>query len=212
MMEAAAASGMTRYADTSTVMDEADPEDEEDDEYAPPLPPPPVQKPPGESSHGTAAQRPGPAVPTVSDLEVRRTLESEAREAELSSLRLSRRADRATQKERLDELLPRPEPATRERQLEKRRLTTEAMREFASAREPGAEMEVAEGELLGGGADDEYRRMLESSRQRKTEREVRREEVARARNAERDERIRGARAREEERLAVLREMARQRFG
>lgn len=147
----------------------------------------------------------------MSDIELRRTLESEAREAELSSLRLSRRADRAVQKERLDDLVPRAEPGTRERQLEKRRLTTEAMREFASARESGGDVEVPEGELLGGGAD-EYRRMVESSRQRRTEREIRREEVARARNAEREERIREARAREDERLAMLREMARQRFG
>jgi hypothetical protein len=205
---------MTGYTGTrtGTGMGEADPEDD-DDEYAPPLPPPPggsaasIPHPPS----GATYSKPGPAIPTLSDLELRRTLETESREAHLSSIRVSRRADRAQQKERLDNLVPRAEPGTRERQLEKRRMTTEAMREFASSREPGGEVEIPEGELLGGGADD-YRRMLENMRQRKTEREVRREEVQRARNAERDERVREARAREEERLEVLREMARQRFG
>lgn len=215
MMESVV-SDMTWYIGLSTVMNDEDPEDE--DEYAPPMPPPPPQQPSGESSDNisrapttTNNPRPGPTIPSLQDLELRRTLEAEAQEAHLTSLRLLRHADRAEQKARLDDLVPRAEAGTRERQLEKRRLTTEAMRDFASTREPGGEMEIADPELLGGGADD-YRRMLANLQQRRTEREVRREEVVRARNAERDERVREARVREEERLEVLREMARQRFG
>lgn len=220
MMESVV-SDMTGYTGASTAMDDEDAEDEDD--YAPPMPPAPPQQPaggpPGESS-GSISQAPstkgnpkaGPTIPSLQDLELRRNLEAEAREAQLSSLRLLRHADRAEQKARLDDLAPRAEAGTRERQLEKRRLTTEAMRDFASAREAGEVQEVADPELLGAGGADDYRRMLANLQQRRTEREVRREEVARARNAERDERIREARAREEERVGVLREMARQRFG
>jgi hypothetical protein len=208
----------THATGTNTAMDQdLDNDDDDDDDYAPPLPPP--AQGPGQSSINDLAMsvttansyKPGPAIPTLSDLELRRALESESQADHLSAIRLSRRADRAVQKERLDELVPRPEAGTRERQLEKRRATTEVMREFASGREAG-EAEVPEAELLGGGADDDYRRMLEGMRRARTDREVRREEVQRARNVERDERIREARAREEERLGLLREMARARFG
>jgi hypothetical protein len=85
------------------------------------------------------------------------------------------------------------------------------MREFTSARETGEMAEVPDKELLGGGADD-YRRLLANLRRRRTEREVGREEVLRARNAERDERVRGYRAREEGTVEALRELARERFG
>ncbi|KAJ9165623.1 hypothetical protein NKR19_g245 [Coniochaeta hoffmannii] len=210
-------SDTTSFAGTPAVVD-GDAEDDED-EYAPLLPPaqqarathPSTIIPPPASA---SVLKPGPTIPTLSDLELRRTLSSESRSASLSSLRLSRGADLALQKERLDDLLPRADPGTRERKLEKRRLATEAMREFASSRGEGGEAaEVPEAELLGGdGADDDYRRMLEGMRRRRTEREVRREEVARARDAEREGRVREARAREEERVGVLREMARRRFG
>lgn len=214
MMESVV-SDMTGYTGASTAMDDEDAED--GDDYAPPLPP---AGPPPVGSSGSISRAPsttgnpkaGPTIPSLQDLDLRRNLEAEAREAQLSSLRLLRHADRAEQKARLDDLAPRAEAGTRERQLEKRRLTTEAMRDFASARESGEVQDVADPELLGAGGADDYRRMLANLRQRRTEREVRREEVARARNAERDERIREARAREEERVGVLREMARQRFG
>lgn len=74
-------------------------------------------------------------------------------------------------------------------------------------------MEIGEAELLGGGEGaDDYHRMLAGLRRRRREREVRRKEIVRARNAEREERVREARAREEEWVETLREMARRRFG
>ncbi|KAB5518836.1 hypothetical protein GE09DRAFT_1230285 [Coniochaeta sp. 2T2.1] len=192
-----------------------DDDEEEEDEYAPPLPPASTSQPPQPPSSTATTAIPGPTIPSLQDLELRRTVESEARASSLAAHRLLRRADCAVQKSRLDDVLPsRAEPGTRERQLEKKRLVTESNREFAAAREAGGDVEVGEKELLGGGeaGEDEYKRMLERMRNRKSEREVRREEERRAKGVEREERIREARAREEEKLGVLREMARQRFG
>lgn len=211
MMESVV-SDMAGYIGVSTAKDENENNIEEDDEdeYAPPMPPAAssTRQPPATSA---LDPKPGPTIPSLQDLELRRTLQAEVEEDRITTLRLSRLSDRAEQKERLDEIAPRAEAGTRDRQLEKRKLTNQAMREFAGARESGEMAEVADPELLGGGADD-YRRMLGNLRQKKTEREVRREEEVRARNAEREERFRGYRTREEETVERLREMARQRFG
>jgi hypothetical protein len=201
--------GITKGEETA--MDDNAEEDDEDD-YAPPLPPPlQLAEPPGRMTAPTT--KPGPAIPNLQDLELRRSLQVEAEEDRLASLRLARRADRDQQKERIEELAPRAEPGSRERKLEKRQVTTDVMRQFASAREAGDMEEVGDKELIGGGdGADDYRRMLANLQKKKTDREVRREEIVRAKNAERDERLREYRTREEGTVEMLREMARQRFG
>lgn len=177
------------------------------DDYGPT--PPPGQVTSVLSSSG--GPRRGPGIPTLSDLALQREAAADATQSELAGLRLSRKADRAQQKERLDELVPRAEPGTRERQLEKKALVNEKMRSF---REGGDAMEeVGEKDLMGGGDDlVEYKRMIAAQQRKKTERELRREAEARARAAEREERLREWKEREEEKLKGLKELAKARFG
>lgn len=207
-------------------MDDADDDDDDDEGWGPSLPGATRAATglgirnaddPDHSTRTTTASKSGPAIPSLQDLEHRRTLEAEERQNQIADLRLARRADRHEQKERLEEIAPRAEPGTRERMLEKRRAAADAAREMRDAAGAGGAglEEMGDGELMGGegeGGAEDYRRVLESMRRRKTERELRREEVARARVAEREERIRGYREREEETVDMLRELARQRFG
>lgn len=184
--------------------------DEDDDDYGPP--PPPGQSDALAGSH----HRRGPGIPTMDDLALQREDAASAREQELADLRLARRADRAQQKERLDELVPRAEPGTRERRLEKRALVSEKMRGFKEARgEGGGVEEVGDGDLMGSGGADELRALRQQAaaqQRKKTERELRREAEARARMEEREERLREWREREEEKMKGLKELAKARFG
>lgn len=191
-----------------------DDDDDDDDDYGPPPPPP----------EGAAAStsrrmwpassiRQGPGIPSMQDLSERRAAEEEARQAERRAAAQVRRADRAEQKERLDELAAptRADPGTRERRLEKRRELNDKLRGFRE-RSPGA-ADVGDGELMGGGdGADDYRRELASLKRKKTERELRREEEARARAAELQKRLQNYQAREDRVVGALRELAKQRFG
>ena len=182
---------------TPAMKDEAN-EDSSDDAYGPALP---------ESS-----RKSGPVIPSLQDLQDRQELNEEDRAAELSSLRQSRKEDRALQKSRLDELAPRADPGTRERQLEKKRETAASNRAFAEAKEGGAMEEVGDGDLMGDDGVDGYKKRVKEQERKKSEREVRKEEVLRARAAEREERMAKARGKEEKTMGMLREIARQRFG
>ncbi|KAK3349897.1 hypothetical protein B0T25DRAFT_251030 [Lasiosphaeria hispida] len=175
---------------------------DDDDDYGPSLP--------GQGGHSST--RKGPGVPNLQDLSLKRELDEEEREARFADLRTARAADRRQQKEQLDELVPRAEPGSRERKLEKRQAVNEKMRAFRDP-SPGGD-EVADADLVGGGEGGigDYKRMLATEKQKLTERQQRREEVQRARNAERDERIRVYREREEGTMEKLRELARRRFG
>ncbi|KAK3945598.1 rna helicase [Diplogelasinospora grovesii] len=182
-------------------------DDDDDDDYGPP--PPPVSR-----TNGSQQQQFGAALPSLDDLRARDDLISEerqaARAAEISDLRFARKADRLQQKERLDDLLPKAEAGSRERKLEKRKELNEKMRAF---REPSPGGEVPEGELLGGKDSlDDYKKMLAAQQAKKTERQVRREEIQRARAAEREGRIREYKLKEEGTVEMLRELARRRFG
>ncbi|KAI0129500.1 hypothetical protein BJ170DRAFT_680999 [Xylariales sp. AK1849] len=185
-------------------------EDEDDDGYGPVLP----GSRPHERSHdhaGGRAARQGPGIPDFQDLEVKREMAEEDRLERTERLRLERKADRAEQKTRLEDLVPRAEAGTRERQLEKKKEVNEKMKGFRE-RSPGA-AEVNDKELMGGSESvDELKRMKASAERKKTEREVRREEIQRARAAERDERIREYREKEDKAMIVLKELARQKFG
>lgn len=190
--------------DSARSEEEEDEKDEdEDDEYGPTLPP-------GSTTPRASARR-GPGIPTLQDLSSRREDAEEARAQNIEDLRLARKADRAEQRARLDDLAPKADAGTRERRLEKRRETNDKMRGFRE-RSPGA-AEVGETELMGGGDGvAEYKRAKAVAERRRTEREVRREEEARAKAAEREERVREYRRKEEGTMEVLRRIARERFG
>ncbi|GJC81390.1 hypothetical protein ColLi_04228 [Colletotrichum liriopes] len=186
--------------------EEGDDDDDDDEDLGPRLPP----------AAREGGQRSGPGIPSMADLSLHReTLAEEAqreREARIADLRMQRKDDRKLQRERLDDVAPRAEAGTRERQLEKKALVNDKMKEFRDKGGDGVP-EVGEQELMGGGDSlQEFKAMKAREERKKTEREVRREEIARAREAEREERVREYREREEGVMKGLRELARQRFG
>ena len=159
----------------------------------------------------TASRRPGPAIPELQDLQHRQELTEEDREARLTDLRFERKQDRKTQNERLEELAPRADPGSRERQLEKKREMTATNRAFADSKDAGTE-EIRDGDLMGDDGVDAYKKQLRDKKRAKTEREVRKEEILRARAAEREEKLSKLRNKEEKTMSMLKEIARQRFG
>ncbi|KAJ5601465.1 hypothetical protein N7510_010999 [Penicillium lagena] len=112
-----------------------------------------------------------------------------------------------------DEIAPRAEPGTRERQLEKRREAAAANKAFAEAR-GGSPEGARDEELMGAGDNDlaSLRKEKENEKRKKNEREIRREEILRARAAERDERVQKYREKEQETMGWLQALAKQRFG
>lgn len=183
--------------------EEGDEDEDDDDDYGPPPPP-------GTSTVHSASRK-GPGIPSLNDLALQREAAAETYAAQKADLRLARKADRAQQKEALDELVPRAEPGTRERKLEKKAGVNEKMRSF---REKGDVVEeVDDGELMGGGDGvADFKRAVANQQRKKTERELRREEEARARWEEREEKLKEWRAREEEKMKGLKELAKARFG
>lgn len=169
-----------------------------------PLPPPTMRGRPGASASN----------PTFTDLTLRDESRAEDSSNARDEMRAARKANRALQKSQLDDLVPRAEPGTKERQLEKKREAGAAARGFRDAKGGAGEMEeVGEGQLMGGmGGREEVRGMRQREERKKTEREVRREEVMRARAAERDERMEGLKAKEDATMAGLMAIARERFG
>lgn len=131
--------------------------------------------------------------------------------ARRDDIRYERKIERKAQKEALDELVPRAEAGTRERQLEKKKEVNEKMKSFRE-RSPGA-AEIPDTELMGGGDGvGEFKKMKEDMERKKNERELRKEEILRARMAEREERLSEYRAKEESTMEMLKALAKQRFG
>ncbi|CAG9943756.1 unnamed protein product [Clonostachys rosea f. rosea IK726] len=172
----------------------------EDDDYGPTLP--------RGNRHGA---RIGPVIPSMQDLAMREEMREEDREESRNALREARKADRNLQKERLEELLPRADPGSRERKLEKRQMVNDKMREFRD-KSPG--MEGGDEKDLMGGGDSlaEYKKMKQQEQRKKSEREIRREEFERAKQEEVEERRRAWREREDGTMSMLKELAKQRFG
>jgi hypothetical protein len=138
-------------------------------------------------------------------------MEEEDRLARRGDIRYDRKLDRKAQEAALDELAPKAEAGTRERQLEKKKEVNEKMKSFRE-RSPGA-AEVPDSELMGGGdGAGEYKKMKAEFERKKNERELRKEEILRARMAEREERLSEYRAKEENTMAMLKSLAKQRFG
>ena len=130
-------------------------------------------------------------------------------------IRQIRRLDRQQQKERLDELAPKADAGTKDRMLEKKREKADSNRAFASAKtEAGGVEEAPEADLFGdedGGIEGLKRQKHEMERKR-NEREIRRDEILRARQEEREERIREYQAKEEKTMSGLIALAKARFG
>lgn len=162
-----------------------------------------------------AGSRMGPTIPGIQDLELKREMEEEDRLAHRESIRQERKAERKAQKAELDELVPRAEPGTRERQLEKKAEVNAKMKAFRERSPGGAAMEVPDSELMGGGGDDGiegYKRKKAEYEKKKTERELRKEEFLRARMAEREERLKEHREKENKTMEMLKQLAKERFG
>ena len=126
-----------------------------------------------------------------------------------------RKADREQEKGRLEELVPHAAAGTKERMLEKKRENSDANRAFAAGKlDSGGVAEVHESDLLGDedGGLEGFKKQRNDMERKKNEREIRREEVMRAREAEREERVKQYREKEETTMKTLVELARARFG
>lgn len=159
----------------------------------------------------------GPSSANMQDLQIQREIATqeaeEAHRRRMEALRDERRADRNIQKERLDEIAPRAEAGTRERQLEKKREKADSSRSFAAAAHDNAEVEVKDSDLMGdGGGIDDLKRMKQAEERKRSEREMRREENQAAKRAETEERVKAMREKEAKTMSMLKELARARFG
>jgi hypothetical protein len=178
--------------------------DQSDDDFGP-APPTQVERRKGH----------GPTVPGFDDLTHRNETRNEDRARERSEyvddIRHERKTDRKAQKERLEELVPRADPGSRERQLEKKREVTSTLQSFRDAKESG-DVEVAEADLMGDDGIDVYKRKKKEEERKKSEREIRREEITRARDEERNERLAERREKEGKTMEFLMQIAKERFG
>ncbi|KAJ5294007.1 hypothetical protein N7508_008828 [Penicillium antarcticum] len=182
-------------------------DDDDDDDYGPALP---------RAGSGRGGAHLGPTIPNMQDLELKRESAIEdaqaARGESREQYQAEMRAHKAATRHLEDEIAPRAEAGTRERQLEKRRELAAGNRAFASQR--GNSPEAApEEELMGGDNDlSALKREKENNQRKKNEREIRREEILRARQAEREERVEAYRQKESETMSFLQALAKQRYG
>lgn len=179
-------------------------DDSDDDEFGPAPP-----------AHLARSSGHGPTIPRFDDLTHRNELRDEdtaqRRAAHADDVRYERKAERKTQKERMEELAPRADPGSRERQLEKKRETTGALQSFRDAKE-GGDVEIGDSELMGDDGIEGYKAKKKADERVKNEREIRREEIARARAAEREEALSARRAKEAQTMDFLKQLAQERFG
>ncbi|KAG2412328.1 hypothetical protein HFD88_009885 [Aspergillus terreus] len=167
-------------------------EDDDEDEYGPGLPQ-------GERM----GQLSGPAIPSLQDLELRKELAMEdaiaARQDSRKQHREEVRSHRSELRHMEDEVAPHGG----------------SNRAFAESRRGGSPTDGApDDELMGSGENDlaAIKKARESEQRKKNEREIRREEILRARAAEREERLQQYRQKEEETIGWLKTLAKQRFG
>nr|KMM72890.1 hypothetical protein CPAG_09180 [Coccidioides posadasii RMSCC 3488] len=159
----------------------------------------------------------GPKVPTMQDLQLRREDQLSSAQEACEEARISHKHSLKSHKSELrrfeDEIAPRAEPGTHERRVEKRREAAFANREFAESRRGTSPGEAPDAELMGGASDLEMlKREREKEMRKKNEREIRKEEILRARAAEREERLKSYRKKEEETMTYLRALAKEKFG
>ena len=188
--------------------------DSDEDEFGPALPKSQITL---VSDFFTRKKGPGPTVPTTSDVVAHREQLSEDaalhRQREQEALRDERRLDRKTQHSHLDDIAPRAEAGTKERQLEKKREANASNRSFAASAHDAGDVELPDADVLGGNDSiDDLKRMKQQQERKKNEREIRREEIMRARRAEREEKLKGLREKEGRTMEMLKEIAQERFG
>ena len=178
-------------------------------------------------------KRSGPTIPNLQDIELRRGMSNIlagvvaaidcgvlelSREDAVDSrdqLRQLRRLDRKQQRERLEDIAPRAEAGSKDRMLEKKREKADSNRAFAAGKnEPGGVDDVPETDLLGGENEgiEGYKRQKMEMERKKNEREMRREEILRARQAEREQKMRVYREKEQRTMTGLVALAKARFG
>ncbi|OQO10821.1 hypothetical protein B0A48_04121 [Cryoendolithus antarcticus] len=170
--------------------------DDDDDGFGPSLP---------------AGSRPGPQAPTTQELQLRRELETGDREHQNTMRKLERKEERSNAQSRLDELTPRAAAGTHDRQIEKRREQAFSNKTFAESKDAGV-AEVPESDLLGATGVEEYKAEVQKNQRKQSEREIRKEEVLRARAVEREEKVAEFRRKEDKTMEMLRGLARERFG
>ena len=175
-------------------------QDSDADEFGPSLP-----------DHVDLKARAGPAMPSGQDLQLRDELREEDRMYAHEELAYARKQERKLQKDRLDDLIPRADPGTRERQLEKKREVSASNKAFADRKSPGVE-EFGDRDLIGEDSLDGFKRKKIEQQRKKTEREIKKEEMWRARAAEREEKLIKRREKEEATMDYLKKLAKERFG
>lgn len=151
----------------------------------------------------------GADTPLESAIEDAKAARGESRDQYRAELRSHKSATRYLE----DEIAPRAEAGTRERQLEKRQEVAASNRAFADSRRGDSPDGAREEDLMGG--DNELsalKQEKERDQRKKNEREIRREEILRARTAEREERVQQYRQKEQETMGFLQALAKQRFG
>ena len=164
-----------------------------------------------EDNYGPDPAPPGSSALNFEELAMRDDAAAGDAQQQRTALRIARKADRSQQRETLDELAPRAEAGTKERALEKKREAGAAAKTYRENGPKAGEMEdVDEGQLFGGDADVKAIRQKEE--RKKNEREIKREEIFRARALEREERVQGLREKESKTMESLQAIARERFG
>lgn len=148
----------------------------------------------------------GPTLPTAEDIQLQREQRAEDAEKDTEYHHLQRKRERKLEKERLEELVPRAEPGTRDRQLEKRKEVSAAHRAF---RDKSPEVTVSDATLMGG---DDIKAEFLKEKQRERERELRREEAQRAKDAERLMRRSDLEKKEAGTMEMLKKLAQERWG
>ncbi|KEF52284.1 uncharacterized protein A1O9_11524 [Exophiala aquamarina CBS 119918] len=159
----------------------------------------------------------GASIPTLEDLRARddeARLDSEqAGKSQYASLKQERTLDRKEQKALLDDLAPRAEAGTRERQLEKKREIADSNRAFAAAKDGGGDADLRDSDIMGDeNSLGEVKRMKRENERRKNEREIRKEEILRARKAEREVRLAALKEKEDRTMQMFKDIAKARFG
>lgn len=157
----------------------------------------------------------GPTIPNLQDLELQQETAMEDSFEKREHLRELRRLDRKQQKAQVEDIAPRAAAGTKERTLEKKREKADANRAFAAGKtEAGGVADIADTDLLGG--EDEgiegYKKQRREMERKKNERELKREEILRARQAQREERLQQYKEKEERTMSGLLALAKARFG
>ncbi|KAL8991885.1 MAG: hypothetical protein Q9188_007683 [Gyalolechia gomerana] len=183
-------------------------DDEEDDGFGPALPSS-SYAPPETARRGKQS---GPSIPNIQDLQEQRELAHESSLRNRSTLRQARKSDLRLQKQQLEDLAPRALPGTKDRQLERKADVRASNNSFANSKSDNTFVEMAEADLMGEEGMDGFKKKKAEEERKKNDREVRREEILRARREKREERVKAYREKEERTMEGLVALARARFG